>query len=220
LNATFTSGTDSRGGIGLETAHTNNFVVEGNIVANSEVKDIGLELSGPHDGHKNTTVRNNIVYGAGIPLGTCCYEADYNYTDKTVFVHDNVFERRYLDATNDKNRVVQMKHSTDDYSAHFVFRDNRYWDVFPDAWFYIGKFNKAMTFDDWLAHVDDVGSVNETTSFVDPDRGIESYHVFLGEDASSDSFFAIAKEQSAFNWNSNYTAHEINEYIREGFQKA
>ena len=53
--------------------------------------------------------------------------------------------------------------------------------------------------------------------FVDPDRDIPSYHQSLGGEASIEAFLNGARAQERGHWCAEYTADEVNAWIRAGF---
>jgi len=55
-------------------------------------------------------------------------------------------------------------------------------------------------------------------TFVDPNRSLGTYNRDQGTGVeSADAFLAMSRQQSRTNWNSVYTASNVNQYFREGF---
>ncbi len=53
--------------------------------------------------------------------------------------------------------------------------------------------------------------------FTDPDRSLETYMGTLGETPTLEAFLVEARAQSRSNWRPEFTAVEVNAYVREGF---
>ena len=70
----------------------------------------------------------------------------------------------------------------------------------------------------WQAQVGDVGSTRELMTYPDPDRSIARYNAeVLGGTESFEAFMEQARLQSKDFWRPEYSATQVNEWIRAGF---
>ena len=76
----------------------------------------------------------------------------------------------------------------------------------------------------WDNPIVDTGTGNITspnainlTTYLDPNRTVETYNASLHNSPTLIAFLAAARDQSKGNWNRQYTAGAVNEYIRAGF---
>jgi hypothetical protein len=61
------------------------------------------------------------------------------------------------------------------------------------------------------------GGESDNGPFIDPSRDIPTYHESIGGDATIEAFLSGARAQRKGHWCAEYTAEQVNEYIREGF---
>jgi len=61
------------------------------------------------------------------------------------------------------------------------------------------------------------GRADDSGTFSDPTRSVDTYHAELGRSASLEAFLDEARRQSRDAWNPAYTADAVNSYIRAGF---
>ena len=81
------------------------------------------------------------------------------------------------------------------------------------AAFYAGG---VKSFDAWCTLTGD-DSVFAEHTFPDPTRSIETYMQHLGQTATIDAFIAKIRAQDRFNWDTDYTAEVVNDWLRAGF---
>ena len=70
----------------------------------------------------------------------------------------------------------------------------------------------------WVSSFESDAKFTQKT-FLDDSRTVETYMTSIGEPGTLDAFIERARAQSRYNWDTRYTAGEINDYIREGFGK-
>jgi len=61
-----------------------------------------------------------------------------------------------------------------------------------------------------------IGDMDDS-SWLDPNRDVASYHGTLGGVASLEAFLEVVRNRPLRTWSDEYSAHAVNEYIREGF---
>jgi hypothetical protein len=69
----------------------------------------------------------------------------------------------------------------------------------------------------WIGAAREVGARTTAPNFPDPNRSIASYMQSIGMSGGLDEFLAEARQQSRFNWRTEFTAQAVNAHIREGF---
>ncbi|MHC5210633.1 MAG: hypothetical protein ACYTG2_07940 [Planctomycetota bacterium] len=82
-------------------------------------------------------------------------------------------------------------------------------------WTRIGASSQPLA--TWMGLVGDVTSTDQQVLYDDADRSVESYNATLGGTPDLDAFMAEARSQSIANWHAEYTAVQVNAYIRDGF---
>ena len=71
--------------------------------------------------------------------------------------------------------------------------------------------------DTWRSVSGDSNSTVGQDSFLEPKRTFETYLSSIGLDASIDDFMEQAVTQSKGNWNRDFTAQAVLDYIREAY---
>ncbi|MDA8019209.1 MAG: right-handed parallel beta-helix repeat-containing protein, partial [Thermoanaerobaculia bacterium] len=99
----------------------------------------------------------------------------------------------------------------------FTSADNRLWSEANPLEFI--RMNGAMVdLATWQAQVADVGSTREMITYPDPSRSIARYNAeVLGGSASFEAFTDQVRLQSKDFWRAEYTAKQVNDWIRAGF---
>ncbi|MBN1646655.1 MAG: hypothetical protein JW874_01360 [Spirochaetales bacterium] len=59
----------------------------------------------------------------------------------------------------------------------------------------------------------------EGIPYADPGRTLESYSTIVGADGTAGGFILLARQLSHANWNEQYTARAVNNYLRAGFDR-
>ena len=96
------------------------------------------------------------------------------------------------------------------------YTDNKYYsDADPELWF--SSESEDYNFDDWVLLSGDTNSISQEEPFVDASRTFTSYLTSIGLSGSVDEFIEQASQQSRANWNHEFSATLINEFIRSGY---
>ena len=69
----------------------------------------------------------------------------------------------------------------------------------------------------WGGGIGDMEGGPNNWAWKDPTRSVESYHATLGKPATLESFLDVVRNRGLGEWDEDYTAYAVNEYIREGF---
>lgn len=110
----------------------------------------------------------------------------------------------------------EMQIITADFIGNSEYTDNKYYsDAAPEQWF--GSEGEHYNFDDWVLLSGDTNSTDQKEPFVDANRTFASYLMSIGLSGSIDDFVEQASQQSRANWNREFSATVINEYIRSGY---
>ncbi len=156
-------------------------------------------------GHtQDIDVNANVLHG--LNASTFGLRISGSGTKQGIRVFDNQFQFQGTDM-----RVIVT-----DFLPSVSFSDNVYdTDRAANAWFTIQGTN--VDFNNWVAQTSDTGSQAQRLSYPDPNRTVETYQTSLGQAATLDAFLQEAKQQSKFNWRTEYTAGAVNAYIKRGF---
>lgn len=139
----------------------------------------------------------------GLAWGLEIYDWDGGRISGNILAH-------YGDATLNRNSygIRYFEHMKDvEISENTVFNVHGTRDLFPDT---------GSLFQNIQVGNNDVEL--SASSYLEPNRSIETYMASLGQPATFDAFLAQAKLQSKTNWRPVYTAGIINDYFREGFE--
>jgi hypothetical protein len=75
----------------------------------------------------------------------------------------------------------------------------------------------AKTYAQWLTTSGETGSTQQTVTYPDPGRTLDSYVATINGAWTLTDFYAAIKTQSRFNWHSEYLGSTVNNYFRAGF---
>jgi len=235
--------------IGMQAKSTHVVRIEKNVAieAVDDVAPKGFHLLlGKADDHNNNpggpaTVRDNIFAntlstsnnspvtidtndGASGKISTRLFSGNkfYNtHASAALSINDDTGSKDSL--TLDKNefnepnkastQMIYLLSNNSDTDTRLSFTDNTY----SNPLFSLN--NSGLNFTNWLTRVNSTGEAVTVQPYIAPTRNIDSYHGSLGRTASIASFMGEAREQSRYNWRSEYKATTVNEYIRQGFEK-
>lgn len=208
-NVFLQNGRSGRGEV-LTMAHLRDAVISDNILAHSSGsgnRTINIYEDNNAITLANVDITNNIVWNVenkGFRVGSSRLE--------NVTIEGNVI--------NAKRDVWQMRPGNPD---ELQLNNNTYYSSESQAkWF--DYQDQHFSFSQWQTQTGDTGStlLNSPAEmgFLDPDRTLQSYSALVGGAFSTEAFYAAARQQSRDNWNPQYTAQAVNDYIREGFNIA
>lgn len=195
-------------------------VIEDNIIAHDTQKafaGIKLSIGNPPTnlqdavGLNDVTVRDNIVYdwyqGLSTDTGYVPGASGFKALND-LSVYDNDFQQTI------SPRLLAHGHPYASDSESWD--DNHYWDDSPSSgWFSVQ--GTAKSFDDWQGNLEK--SANRTQrKYLDPNRTIDSYSRSVGGAGTLADFITGARAQSRQNWNPQFTAAAVIDYVRDGFE--
>jgi hypothetical protein len=97
-----------------------------------------------------------------------------------------------------------------------VFEENKYFsDLDSDEWF--RSQDVSFDIDAWRSVSSDTNSTVEEDSFLEPKRTFETYLSSIGLSQSIDEFSQQAANQTKSNWNRDFTAQAVLDYIRQAY---
>ena len=166
--------------------------------------------------HQRGVISNNVFYKTGktiTPTGTSTatfgiYTLNTNdmvYSDNCFIFNDDYYGSGSIIAFGEDER-----HGNVTVANERIYKWNS------------GKYDN---FGSYLNNVQTIRNLVQTNSylqcpseiqFLDPERGLASYSVYLGGTDDNEAFLTRAKQQSKGNWDDNYTAAAFNDYIRIG----
>ena len=190
--------TDWEGGLvcGNYILHTDNLLVK-NLV--------GIRLNGHSS---NVIIAENTIHGLIAP----------NPSSKTgaMTVNSGPKENIRVSGNNiqlvDSNMRVLLTENVDS----IVFEENHYFsDLDGDEWFRSQDVSYGI--DQWRSIASDNNSMVGQASFLEPKRTFETYLASVGLSQSIDEFSQLAARQTRINWNRDFTAQAVLDYIRQGY---
>ena len=158
----------------------------------------------------NCDIYDNIVYDWGYHGGESFYISSTPDAASGVSVHDNVF----AEFNSTSSLVVQ----TADPIPGWSFSNNIYSTTrTASQWFQVGGTYYSLS--GWTSAFD-AGASSTVPSYSDPNRTIESYMTLLGQTATVDAFISRCLLQCRDNWDANFAARTVINYVRVGFDLA
>lgn len=155
---------------------------------------------------RDVTINNNVFHGLKGSLNIL--STNHNDSKENILVSNNKFSNQ----NSNQRLVFSMNPSVSSYT----FQDNWYDSSLPSAsWFQINGTNYDLS--GWAAFSGETGGQAAPFPYCDDTRNIETYQTHIGEPATIDDFITSAKGQSKYNWQTNYEAVTINDWIRGGF---
>jgi hypothetical protein len=161
-------------------------------------------------GINDLTIDNNIVSGWASALYT-----NQNLVPggtgptalNNLTVRDNDFQR-----TTDP-QIFTLLGGIDPLQEHFS--GNRYYSATADSnWFSVAR--TPISFAGWQQLFEPT-AVKGLANYPDPARNIATYEASLGGYPSVDEFVTNARKQASFNWDAQYTAGAVKNYLQGGF---
>ena len=164
----------------------------------------GINVSGHST---DVTLSKNIIFGLLKPNSNGNGAINVSSAPKeNIRVSENTIQ-----LVNSEMRVI-----TADYLSVSEYTDNKYYsDADPELWF--GSESEDYNFDDWVLLSGDTNSTIQEEPFVDANRTFTTYLTSIGLSGSIDDFIEQASQQSRANWNREFSATVINEFIRSGY---
>jgi hypothetical protein len=163
------------------------------------------------DGYANLNLHQNIVYNwcPNIPFGP----GTFFETNNGIFLSGggagtNIISQNHIQQHNPGGGCLRSTTFADK-----QFSQNRYVNPTPNNAFQSGNINYA----NWLAQSGETGSSYGNQSYTDPNRSIPTYLASIGASGGLAEFLATAATLSKTNWDSDYTAQSVIDYIRAGF---
>jgi hypothetical protein len=202
-------------GLGIDIETICNSEISNNIFTNfcslpdglSNTKAIEMgEYGQPYFECANINISNNLIYRVkSFPLALDLYYATPPLWTN-IYIASNTIQDGGLGVTmiTTKNTATLpgVRYASNIYStsipAHFANVSGTY-----------------VTSTTWISQMGETGLQFKTVSYPDPNRTLDTYAAQFG--MTLDQFYVAVRAQSKANWNPNYTAAAINDYIRGGF---
>lgn len=167
----------------------------------------------------NTKIIGNIVYKWDLNGSAGGTALMMGQSQIGITVQNNLFQQ--------PNSAGQAYYLTGNFNVGpdetWIFENNTYYSAANTTPF-DGTGLDAMTFNEWVLHVNETGSTESKILFKDPERTIESYAQLrelnpTGYQDGLEKFLQEARKQSRFNWRNEYTSLDVINYIRDGFDR-
>jgi hypothetical protein len=163
------------------------------------------------DGYANLNIRQNIIYNwcPNIPFGP----GTFFETNNGIFLAGggtgtNIITQNHIQQFNPGGGCIRSTTWADK-----QFSQNRYINPTPNNSFQSGNIN----YTNWLTQSGETGSTYGAQTYTDPNRDISTYLTTLGASGGLDEFLTAASNLTKQDWNTNFTALPVIEYIRAGF---
>jgi hypothetical protein len=173
---------------------------------NLQVKNlVGIRLNG----HSNDVIiAENTIHGLITP----------NPSSKTGAISVNSDPKKNIRISGNNIQLVDsnMRVLIADQIDSVVFEENKYFsDLDSDEWF--RSQDVSFDIDAWRSVSSDTNSTVEEDSFLEPKRTFETYLSSIGLSQSIDEFSQQAANQTKSNWNRDFTAQAVLDYIRQAY---
>lgn len=168
---------------------------------NTTSMDGGYSLS-IEDQSRNVSIHDNIFLGH--LTATRMVYFNYSGNSSDISIYDNYFE---TPAAN-----VKLVNSYE-LVGEFSFNGNQWYGATSPT-FYVDP--TTYTFSQWQTAIEPTGSFAQK-SFPDRTRTVESYINSLGGGDTLAEFASKIIDQDRYSWDTNYTAKEVNDYLKDGF---
>jgi len=192
-------------GWGLNIQDWNGGTVYRNILMhqtnNSVTGAYGIDINGTCT---NVDISNNVIHNLysaeGLDIASGSTYSGMTFTDNKI-INDNSSEYT-VDANQDP-------------SGDWTFSSNTYYsDKTAGTRFLIVTTDKTMA--QWNTDTGDTGTF-EDYAFPDDTRTILTYMTSISETSTESAFIAACRAQDRFDWDTNFMADSVNDYIRSGF---
>lgn len=197
-------------GKGISVLKIKNANIHNNIIAHfTPVTNYNIGVFMNYD--ENVTVENNVIYKWGNNLS-----AGWNFANGirigAGLIGTNYLNNNEIQMTNTLGTCI-TKHGA---VANISLSNNKYHSAMSsNNWF-----EPSGSFANWVAATGETGSQVQAIAYTDPNRNIGSYMTSIGTSGNLADFINAAKTQSRCSWNTDYTANQVNNYIRIGFGKS
>ncbi len=197
-------------GRGISVLKVKNANIHDNIIAHfSPITNENIGIFMNYD--ENVTAENNVIYKWGNNQSSGWSFANGIRLGGGL-IGTNYLNNNEIQMTNSLGTCI-TKHGA---MANISLSNNKYHSALStNNWF-----EPSGSFANWVAATGETGSQVQTVAYTDPNRNINTYMTSIGGSSGLVGFINAVKTQSRCNWNTNYTANQVNNYIRTGFGKA
>lgn len=156
-------------------------------------------------------ISNNTIYGFsgdGSARG-------FTISSDLIDVEDITVQGNEFQYVNGSSQIILHREWQEDLFEGFTYSNNKYFSTAA-----VGDwFSPGGTFAEWVVLSGETGGEAVQISYTDANRTITTYNSYIGEPGTTEDFMLKVLDQSRYNWNPDYTADAVNDYIREGFDK-
>ncbi len=155
---------------------------------------------------RNVRIANNTIHNVRFAHGIIFDDGD------GVDVSNMVIEENKIQIPQNSKYIMRSDY---DLTGKWTIRNNVYYSDRSSA----SRFrieSEDMTLAQWAAATGD-NSTFEEFEFPDATRSIETYQASLGATPTIDAFIVSCRAQDRFNWDENYTAKNVNRWIKAGY---
>ncbi|MEK7612417.1 MAG: peptidoglycan-binding protein [Patescibacteria group bacterium] len=208
-------------GWGMVISNVSSGTIADNIIANNVLgtQPVAIAMQGMHKGENgqldfgihNLALQNNTIYewGGGLQIDGVAPRVT------NISLSGNNFQHSSL-------TTPHLDHQQSGGFSEFNSSNNTFYSSTPDSgatkWTTINQTLQTLGF--WKNQVGDTTSGVLKQTYLDPMRSVATYNASIGGVGTYSAFITGALQQSKGNWNDAYTAANVNNYIRSGFETA
>ena len=202
-------------GWALDAVGWDNGSITGNYFLNFSNPDVtniyGIRLEG---GVGNVQINNNIInnlnpHGKSNRGYAMLLAATQTVQSSVITISGNQF-------LEPMNELVLIKIDNENDFSAITFLNNKYFSSNENSAFQVVDSMKNTA--SWSSLAGDNSTFSQT-DFPDSSRNVETYMQSIGATSTIDGFIEGCRNQTRYNWDSNYTAQSINYWIKSGFSK-
>lgn len=233
LGATDIGGPSNPRGMGIEIQPCEFITVENNIVAHKPTNTAGsngfaFSLVNNVPADYNYTYCNYVNNPKGIIKNNIAYDWKGTHLLHSLIPmnQNSLCKNDWISLEIDHNIFNELAGSSNMVSTQFgnfpsylnVHHNTYFTNRTPNDWFrktLTSNITTSYSYNQW----NEINKDSQIVSFVDPYRTMASYQTSMGGVPNLQGFINEALNQNKCNWNVNYTANSVNNYIRKGFCK-
>ena len=195
--------------------HSEKILIRGNIIARASANGLHLRSGGYVENNLFVQNANNVNLG---------YHGSAPLPKAFAVVRGNVFQEvRLMDSTNTAYPRTASVRGIGDITIPSVVEDNILSNCINVAQFAIDMYNNKWGFGGEMVQRNNIAykwvkkNDKPNPAWPNPNRTISDYHKSIGKEASTTAFLLEARERPLKTWWPEYSADNVNQFIREGF---
>ena len=161
---------------------------------------------------RNTSFLDNIVYG----WSTTGTNGSSIYINSAITGNNNTIQDNHFQMATGSEKIIFHLPSFEG----FDYIGNRYYSTTDEATWFRTLTSSSIGLSGWAYQSGGVDEQASEITYTAPTRTIAGYNLSIDGEATTEDFMLEARQQARDNWRTEYTAYTVNNYFREGFDKA